>query len=46
MTLATEKLLAEAREELPRAVALRRRIHANPELGLDLPETTRSKSVV
>jgi hippurate hydrolase len=40
MTLAIEKLLAEAREELPRAVALRRRIHANPELGLDLPETT------
>jgi len=40
MTLVTEKLLAAAREELPRAVALRRRIHANPELGLDLPETT------
>jgi hippurate hydrolase len=40
MTLANEKLLAEAREELPRAVALRRRIHANPELGLDLPTTT------
>ena len=40
MTLANEKLLAEAREELPRAVALRRRIHAHPELGLDLPCTT------
>jgi len=40
MTLANEKLLAEAREELPRAVALRRRLHASPELGLDLPETT------
>ncbi len=40
MTLANEKLLAEAREELPRAVALRRRIHAKPELGLDLPLTT------
>ncbi len=40
MTLANEKILAEARDELPRAVSLRRRIHANPELGLDLPETT------
>ncbi len=40
MTLANEKLLTEAREELPLAVALRRRIHANPELGLDLPLTT------
>ena len=40
MTLANEKLLAEAREELPRAVALRRRLHASPELGLDLPKTT------
>jgi hippurate hydrolase len=34
------KLLDDARAELPRAVALRRRIHENPELGLDLPETT------
>jgi amidohydrolase len=40
MMLANEKLLTEAREELPRAVALRRRIHAFPELGLDLPKTT------
>ncbi len=40
MTLANEKLLTEAREELPLAVALRRRIHTNPELGLDLPLTT------
>jgi len=40
MTRAFEKLLAEARDELPSAVALRRRIHANPELGLDLPQTT------
>ncbi len=40
MTLANEKLLIEAREELPRAVTLRRRIHAHPELGLDLPQTT------
>jgi hippurate hydrolase len=34
------KLLDAARAELPRAVALRRRIHETPELGLDLPETT------
>jgi hippurate hydrolase len=32
-------LLAEARELLPDAVALRRRIHERPELGLALPET-------
>jgi len=32
--------LDDARAELPRAVALRRRIHERPELGLDLPETT------
>src|SRR5579862_8100602 len=30
----------EARELLPAAVALRRRIHAKPELGLNLPLTT------
>ena len=34
------KLLDEAREFLPAAVSLRRRIHAHPELGLDLPLTT------
>jgi hippurate hydrolase len=34
------RLLDEAQELLPAAVALRRRIHANPELGLDLPMTT------
>src|SRR6516162_3837888 len=34
------RLLDEARELLPAAVALRRRIHAEPELGLDLPLTT------
>src|SRR5579864_2660869 len=33
-------LLAEARELLPDCIALRRRIHAKPELGLDLPLTT------
>ena len=32
--------LDEAKELLPAAVALRRRIHAHPELGLDLPMTT------
>jgi len=39
MSVSAEELLAEANELLPDAVALRRRIHANPELGLDLPET-------
>jgi hippurate hydrolase len=39
MSAFDERLLAEAEELLPDAVALRRRIHANPELGLDLPET-------
>jgi amidohydrolase len=34
------RFLEEARELLPAAVALRRRIHAKPELGLDLPLTT------
>jgi amidohydrolase len=33
-------LLEEARSLLPAAVALRRRIHRQPELGLDLPLTT------
>ena len=40
MSAESAKLLDDARAELPRAVALRRRIHENPELGLDLPETT------
>ena len=34
------RFLEEARELLPAAVALRRRIHAEPELGLELPLTT------
>jgi amidohydrolase len=34
--------LGEAKELLPAAVALRRRIHKRPELGLDLPETTQA----
>jgi len=40
MAVSGEELMAEAGERLPDAVALRRKIHANPELGLDLPETT------
>ena len=34
------RFLDEARELLPQTVALRRRIHRQPELGLDLPLTT------
>src|SRR5579862_7339686 len=34
------RFLDEAKQLLPEAVALRRRIHAKPELGLDLPLTT------
>jgi amidohydrolase len=37
-----EELLAEAAELLSDAVVLRRRIHENPELGLQLPETTQA----
>jgi hippurate hydrolase len=40
MTVSGDQLMTEAGELLPDAVALRRKIHANPELGLDLPETT------
>src|SRR5438128_10900937 len=35
-----KRFLDEAQELLPAAIALRRRIHAKPELGLDLPLTT------
>ena len=35
----TEGLLEEAQALLPAAVELRREIHRNPELGLDLPDT-------
>lgn len=35
----TSTLLSEARDLLPEAVALRRDLHAHPELGLDLPRT-------
>jgi amidohydrolase len=34
------RLLEEARGLLPAAIALRRRVHQKPELGLDLPLTT------
>ncbi len=36
------ELLAEAESLLPDTVALRRKIHAAPELGLDTPETQRA----
>jgi hippurate hydrolase len=36
------KFLDEAKALLPAAVAVRRRIHAQPELGLDLPLTTQA----
>jgi len=39
MTFAPEHLLEEAGRLLPDVVALRRRIHRAPELGLDLPRT-------
>ncbi len=35
-------LLDEAKGLLPDAIALRRRLHARPELGLELPETQRA----
>ena len=41
MTVSRE-LLDEARALLPDAIALRRHIHQNPELGLELPETQRA----
>jgi amidohydrolase len=40
MSVSGAELMAEAGKLLPDAVTLRRKIHANPELGLDLPETT------
>jgi amidohydrolase len=39
-TAELKHFLDEAQELLPEAVALRRRIHARPELGLNLPLTT------
>ncbi len=39
MALDAAQLLADARELLPDAVALRRLIHAEPEVGLELPLT-------
>jgi len=40
--MSLDRLLAEARAELDRTIALRRRIHERPELGLVLPETQRA----
>ncbi len=37
-----QELLGEARRLLPEAIRLRRRIHASPELGLELPHTQRA----
>jgi amidohydrolase len=39
MSESFDALLDEARAALPDCVALRRRLHANPELGLELPAT-------
>ncbi len=39
MNTGYDKLLSQARDLLPRAVALRRKIHQYPELGNDLPRT-------
>ncbi|WP_298212323.1 M20 family metallopeptidase [Ferrimicrobium sp.] len=38
-TVDTKKLLAEAKAVEPKVIAVRRVIHAHPELGLDLPVT-------
>ena len=38
----TAPWLKEANDLLGETIALRRRIHAHPELGLDLPETTKA----
>jgi hippurate hydrolase len=39
MTDFSQTLLQQARELLPQAIALRRRIHSHPELGNELPQT-------
>ena len=39
IALDSSQLLADARELLPDVVQLRRQIHAEPEIGLDLPKT-------
>ncbi|UNK69949.1 M20 family metallopeptidase [Microbacterium sp. H1-D42] len=39
MTAIVERLRSRAREISPDLIALRRRLHANPELALDLPRT-------
>lgn len=42
MALTVDAIRARAGELLPDAVALRRKLHAHPEIGLELPETTRA----
>ena len=42
MTTTFDALLDDARAVLPEVVALRRELHAHPELGLDLPLTQRT----
>ena len=42
MPVRFDALLGEAKALLPDCVALRRRLHAHPELGLVLPETQRA----
>lgn len=41
MPISAARILSMAQERLPGAVALRRDLHAHPELGLSLPETRR-----
>ena len=42
MPVRFDALLGEAKALLPDCVALRRRLHAHPELGLELPETQKA----
>ncbi len=39
MSATAQRIVHEARELLPGAIELRRRLHAHPELGLELPRT-------
>ena len=40
MSATAQRIVHEARELLPGAIELRRRLHAHPELGLELPVLT------
>ena len=42
MSAVPDALLEEAKALLPDCIALRRRLHAEPELGLDLPATKKA----